>query len=788
MATLRTINHPAVEIKEYDQSLYTPLAGGTTSLLMGFASKGEDNTPYEVTSRESLLNYYGQPTNEAERYFYYGATDILVNKGKLITAKLPYNNESANMFKVSVYNVDTEIDLTDDTNDDAKKIVTSYRLADLSGLTPEDDSIAGGYVYLADLPGYDKALKITSDANTFTLATSTVEEYRVGTSVPTSGTFCIIDKNKSVLSKDLYNNNDQEVLGIFPVITTALNALPVQNMLNIRAPNEALNNVTPLNIGYNSISGITTDDLSPSVLNTYGYAVPLNELTYLKESLSRNLAKAFPTITYSQNTSGETILDPSNMNKLMISVIAMKIDPNYNNKITFVTLESFVGSLDPVSKKDDGISDYLGNIINSNSNYIEFYGSMPSDKLAGTDSFYFADNLKSVSLGFTLAETIKDLNAGAVLQGIDTILDKLSNLDEIELDIIVDAGLSNILQYISDKGFGTSGDIYYDPEGANGTFTITDTISTSGLTGEGGFEEIILAGPTSYAWTNRINSSENTELWRTVISKYVDFCSKTRKDCIFYADGLRTLALEGKNKIVRNGVTPTIDFDILPRLKFLTGINNNYGAMDIIWDKRIDTFTGVSFWCPPSIARTVSTIYTDNSFNYWEVPAGFTRGVVNGAVDISFNPNGSQADSIYSKAFNYMQKYPLDGIILEGQKTLQTKPSAFDRINVRRLFLKLERLCRRTLRWYIYELNNLQLRNRIYDQLDSILAPVKVAGGIYDYAINLEDVNTASVIDNNELRCVIMIKPTKAAEYIIATFVALSTGMSFSEVNLAQVS
>lgn len=776
MATLRTINHPGLEIKEYDQSLYTPLAGGTTSLVMGFASKGEDVTPYEVTSRESLLNYYGQPTNEAERYFYYAATDVLVNGGKLVTAKLPYSNESADLYKSIVFSVETtKVELSGSTTD-AIKIVTSKSL-DLTGTVDYT-----GYVQNTDLPGYNKAVKITTAGDTFTVATSTLQNYRAGIEAPVANKIYIIDKNKSLLSKDPYNNNNGEVLGIFPVITTALNALPVQNMLNLNAPAAAL--AASVNMGYNSISALTTEDITPAILNTYGFAVPLNEGTYLKDSLSRNLAKSFPIITYSEDTSGNTILDPYNMNKIMVSIVSLKVDPNYNNKLTYVVLENFVGSLDANAKNDDGTTSYIQSIVNANSNYIELYSNVST--LAGTDEFYFADNLKASVLGFTEAETLKDMNSGAILQSIDTVMDKLSNVDELELDIIIDAGLSNIVQYLNDKAFGGA-DVFYDPEGLLGSKTDVTTTSTW-VPSTSSYDVTSTSAVVPYAWSERINSIEDVEQWKAVLAKYVTFCSKTRKDCMFYADGLRNLSLEGKNKIVRKGLTTSIDIDILPRLKYLTGVNNNYGAMDIIWWKRVDTFTGTSFWCPASIPRTVSTIYTDNSFNYWDAPAGFTRGIINGATDISFNPNGSQADSIYNKAFNYLQFYPNDGIILEGQKTLQTKPSAFDRINVRRLFLKIERLCRRTLRWYVYELNNLQLRNRIYDQLDAILAPVKVAGGIYDYAINLEDVNPSTVIDNNELRCVIMIKPTKVAEYIVATFVAVSTGMSFSEVNLAQVS
>jgi phage tail sheath protein FI len=263
------------------------------------------------------------------------------------------------------------------------------------------------------------------------------------------------------------------------------------------------------------------------------------------------------------------------------------------------------------------------------------------------------------------------------------------------------------------------------------------------------------------------------------------FCSSTRKDCMAIVDGLRTLCLAGAQKIVRPGNSATIDIDILGNLKNMTGINSNYGAMYTDWFKYLDSFSGTNFWLPPSIVADGIYIYTDRTANYWDAPAGLNRGIVYNATDIAFNPTGKQQDSIYGKSFNYAVNYPFDGIILEGQKTLQVKPSAFDRVNVRRLFLKLERFTYKTARYYVYEPNNLFTRTRLVDQLRPIFEDVKTRGGIYDYRLVCDESNnTSTSIDNNELRLAVLIKPTKTAEFIICDFYALSTGMSFSEVAL----
>jgi phage tail sheath protein FI len=287
------------------------------------------------------------------------------------------------------------------------------------------------------------------------------------------------------------------------------------------------------------------------------------------------------------------------------------------------------------------------------------------------------------------------------------------------------------------------------------------------------------------AWAGTATDRAKTEIWRTVIGKYITLCSTTRKDCIAVVDGLRTICLAGSQKIVRQGNNATVDIHILANLKNITGINSNYATMNINWIKYIDTFTGVGFWVPPSILSDGIIIYTDRTANYWDAPAGLNRGILYNAVDIAFNPTGKQQDFIYSKSFNYALNYPYDGIILEGQKTLQVKPSAFDRINVRRLFLKLERFTYKTARYYVNEPNNIFTRTRLVDQLTPIFEDVKTRGGIYDYRIICDlSNNTPTSIDNNELRLAVLIKPTKTAEFIICDFYNLATGTSFSEVSI----
>ena len=160
---------------------------------------------------------------------------------------------------------------------------------------------------------------------------------------------------------------------------------------------------------------------------------------------------------------------------------------------------------------------------------------------------------------------------------------------------------------------------------------------------------------------------------------------------MFIADGPRPLSLAGQKKVVRDSKPDSsIDKDILPYVKLFSGLNTSYGAGYLGWFEQADDYSGELFWCPPSVKAMGIYINTDVNYNYWDAPAGLNRGIVS-ATDVSFSPTQAQAGSIYEKNWNYAIDYPNDGIALEGQKTFQVKKSAFDRVNVRRLFLRLER-------------------------------------------------------------------------------------------------
>ena len=165
---------------------------------------------------------------------------------------------------------------------------------------------------------------------------------------------------------------------------------------------------------------------------------------------------------------------------------------------------------------------------------------------------------------------------------------------------------------------------------------------------------------------------------------------------------------------------------------------------------------------------------------------GFTRGIVQGVDDIAISPNQKQRDDLYKYNLNPISQFVREGIIIYGQKTLQMMPSAFDRVNVRRLFILLEKKTAAIARYYVFEPNTLYTRTRVLNDLTPIFEQAKstsINQGIYDYLLVCSDVNnTPDVIDANELVIDIYIKPVRTAEFILVNFYATGTGTNFSEI------
>jgi hypothetical protein len=396
------------------------------------------------------------------------------------------------------------------------------------------------------------------------------------------------------------------------------------------------------------------------------------------------------------------------------------------------------------------------------------YGSLPAKSVVVDDSAK-----AMISTGVYVSSTnanIKDL--GKVPLKLQRILNKLEDNDSINIDIIAEAGLGTIWS----SAYTRSKDLNFVSASAYNVYDETYNVDlTLGSTANGGVGLKVNNGnsPDGYAY----------ESYKDILDQFVSFADQTRKDHIFIADPLKHILIQGENLKTSSKKSYIFSNDIYWPLKNLFGsVQSSYVATYGNWIKTNDVFTNKQVWLPSSgYAAAVYASTSQTSFP-WTAPAGFNRGTLNNVTDLAINPTQKQRDLLYKININPIAYFNNDGFVIYGQKTLFRKPSAFDRINVRRLFLTLEKEAQALLKFFVFEPNSFATRNRLKGALVPIFDQAKLNDGLYDYLLVCDETNnTPDVIDNNELRISIYIKPVRAAEFILADFIATRTGVDFSE-------
>lgn len=270
---------------------------------------------------------------------------------------------------------------------------------------------------------------------------------------------------------------------------------------------------------------------------------------------------------------------------------------------------------------------------------------------------------------------------------------------------------------------------------------------------------------------NGMDSSTNQV---TVVNDLVSTAQSLRKDCIVVTSPARddVVGVTAENTATTNITTTVGDFT---KSSYLV-IDGNYLK---VYDKFNDQFIEI-----PAASSTAGLMAeTDRNAAPWFSPAGARRGQYLGVTSINYNPNKSRRDTLYKAGINPIVNIAGQGITLFGDKTALQRPSAFDRINVRRLFLVLERAIARAAQNVLFEFNDEFTRAEFVNVIEPVLRDVKGRRGITDFRVVADEtVNTPEVVDRNEFIANIFIKPARSINYVTLNFVAVRTGVDFEEV------
>ena len=251
-----------------------------------------------------------------------------------------------------------------------------------------------------------------------------------------------------------------------------------------------------------------------------------------------------------------------------------------------------------------------------------------------------------------------------------------------------------------------------------------------------------------------------------------------RKDCIAFVSPHRGNQIAATGGALSRSLqkTQTINF-------FNTLASTSYAVFDSGYKYMYDRFNDVYRWIPCNGDVAGLCVSTSASTEDWYSPAGTNRGGLRNAVKLAFNPTQADRDELYQARINPIVSLPGSGTILFGDKTALASPSAFDRINVRRLFLAIQKRAEGLAKGVLFEQNDATTRVGFASALNSFLAEVQARRGVTDFLVVCNETNnTASVIDRNEFVAEIYVKPTRSINYVTVTLTATKTGVSFSEV------
>ena len=204
--------------------------------------------------------------------------------------------------------------------------------------------------------------------------------------------------------------------------------------------------------------------------------------------------------------------------------------------------------------------------------------------------------------------------------------------------------------------------------------------------------------------------------------------------------------------------------------------------MDSGWKYMYDKYNDRYIYAPLNGDVAGCCVITDLNDDPWFSPAGLNRGIIKNAIKLAWSPRKADRDTLYQRGVNPVINTPGTGIVLFGDKTMLAKPSAFNRINVRRLFIVLEKAIATAAKFQLFEFNDAFTRAQFVALVEPFLRDVQGRRGIYDFRVVCDESNnTPQVIDSNEFRADIYIKPAKSINFITLTFIATRTGISFEE-------
>ena len=268
----------------------------------------------------------------------------------------------------------------------------------------------------------------------------------------------------------------------------------------------------------------------------------------------------------------------------------------------------------------------------------------------------------------------------------------------------------------------------------------------------------------------------------SVIANYIiSNVAEVRRDCVAF---ISAVVDSGTSLTV---ATKSSDFNNLigyrTNTQYSVSVSSSYAVLDSGYKYMYDKYNDKYIYVPLNGDTAGLCARTDYRADPWYSPGGYSRGVIKNVVKLAYNPSAAERDTLYKNNINPVVTFPGQGTVLFGDKTMQSKPSAFDRINVRRLFIILEKSISTAAKYQLFEFNDTFTRAQFRNLVEPFLRDVQGRRGIFDYKVVCDETNnTGQIIDTNQFVADIYVKPARSINFITLNFVAARTSVAFSEI------
>lgn len=448
------------------------------------------------------------------------------------------------------------------------------------------------------------------------------------------------------------------------------------------------------------------------------------------------------------------------------------------NNVTEV-VESWALSMAAGSVDGDGQPNWIQTALERSSEYIYGYATeIDSDRATaptttGTDGVVIESDKKT----FTSASA--DFVTDSIAVGDQLIIASGINAGVYDVTAITDLNnivLSSELQASTGMSFSFKSPL---TQSGNDSYTALTGGTNSSAAAAGDFNlgwdlfsdaaqvdvSLLIAG-----------SAAEVDTSMTVPRYIIENIAEIRKDCVAFISPQNASVVGLSTGQVANMIA---DRNLLP--------SSSYGFFDGNYKFQYDKYNDVFRWVPLNGDIAGLAAQTDATNDPWFSFAGYNRGLVKNVTKLAFSPNKANRDDMYLEGINAVITEVGAGTLLFGDKTLQQRASAFDRVNVRRLFIAVEKAIATAAKFNLFEFNDEFTRTRFVQSISPFLRDVQSRRGIIEFAVIADTtVNTPVVIDNNEFRANILIKPAKSINYINLTFTAVASGVTFDEIIVAQ--